>query len=134
MFKMVNATNDNIDLLKRIRFESIPVTLVSDDLIKYVNEMTEKYLSYFKLIIVDDAIAGVFLAYPFLDGTIIDELFIYEEHRHKGIGTAIINDLAEFPIYVWVYKENKYAIEMYKNLGFKIVLESETRFQLKKTQ
>ena len=89
MFKMVNATNDNIDLLKRIRFESIPVTLVSDDLIKYVNEMTEKYLSYFKLIIVDDAIAGVFLAYPFLDGTIIDELFIYEEHRQDRKRTRL---------------------------------------------
>lgn len=33
-------------------------------------------------------------------------------------------------IYLWVYKENKNAISLYKKIGFNIIKETETRFYM----
>lgn len=35
------------------------------------------------------------------------------------------------PIYLWVYKQNKKAIKLYKRLGFKIINETDTRYFMK---
>ena len=34
-------------------------------------------------------------------------------------------------VYLWVYKENERAISLYKDLGFKIIDETEERFYMK---
>ena len=43
------------------------------------------------------------------DGVILDEIYLEEEYRNKGIGTEIIKNILKnnFIVYLWVYKKNK---------------------------
>lgn len=56
-----------------------------------------------------------------------------EEYRNKGLGTDIIKNILKINpiVYLWVYKENKKAISLYKKLNFKIIDETENRFYMK---
>ena len=48
----------------------------------------------------------------------------------KGIGTNILNNILNnnSKVYLWVYKENTLALNLYKKLGFKIKETTETRY------
>ncbi len=67
------------------------------------------------------------------DGVLLDEIFIEEDYRNKGVGTDIItsiifeNDI----VYLWVYKLNTKAISLYKKLGFTIIQETDSRYYMK---
>ena len=63
---------------------------------------------------------------------LIDEIFIEESYRDKGIGTNIINAILKEHdiVYLWVYKENIKAISLYKKLGFEVVEETQTRYYM----
>ena len=63
----------------------------------------------------------------------IDEIYLEEEYRNKGIGTKIIMDILNNNdvVYLWVYKENEKAISLYKKLGFNVIEETESRYYMK---
>lgn len=47
---------------------------------------------------------------------LLDEIFIEEEYRIKGIGTRVIKEIINelnTNIYLWVYKENAKASKLY---------------------
>ena len=69
----------------------------------------------------------------YLDGVLLDEIFIEEEYRNNKIGTQIIsNVLSNYSIvYLWVYKSNSKAIKLYEKLGFNIIKSTETRYFMK---
>ena len=50
------------------------------------------------------------------DGVILDEIYLEEEYRNKGIGTEIIKNILKnnFIVYLWVYKKNIKVISLYK--------------------
>ena len=61
------------------------------------------------------------------------EIYLEEEYRNKGIGTKIIMDILNNNdvVYLWVYKDNKKALSLYKKLGFNVLEETETRYYMK---
>lgn len=67
------------------------------------------------------------------DGKLLDEIYLEEEYRNKGIGTKIIMDILNNNdvVYLWVYKENEKAISLYKKLGFNVIEETESRYYMK---
>ena len=67
------------------------------------------------------------------DGTLLDEIYLEEKYRNKGIGTNIIKEVINNNdiIYLWVYKENVQAISLYKKLGFNVIEETESRYYMK---
>ena len=67
------------------------------------------------------------------DGVLLDEIYIEEQYRNKGIGKDIIRNVLKGSdvVYLWVYKENERAISLYKDLGFKVIDETEERFYMK---
>lgn len=67
------------------------------------------------------------------DGVILDEIYLEEEYRNKGIGTEIIKNILKnnFIVYLWVYKKNIKVISLYKKMKFKIIDEIENRYYMK---
>lgn len=139
MYTLVNATENNIELIKDIKLETIfssPDEFGEEDTDKikeYVDMSVKEFLDCYKLVIINDSIAGIFFVRDFEDGVLIDEIYLYDEYRNKGIGTDLINSVSNPNIYLWVYKNNEKAISLYKKLGFNIIEETETRYKMKKT-
>lgn len=138
MYKLIDATSNNIELIKDIKFETIisnPSEFGTDEIEKikeYVDVTVKEFLDKIKMIIINDSIAGIFLVRDFEDGVLLDEIYLYDEYRNQGIGTELINSIKDPKVYLWVYKNNTKAISLYKHLGFEIIEETETRYKMKK--
>lgn len=64
-------------------------------------------------------------------GLLLDEIFIQKEYRDKGLGSSIIKNYVlnnDDNIYLWVYKDNIKAINLYNKIGFKVREETDTRY------
>ncbi len=138
-YELIKATSKDIDLLMEYKYKSIlpyaPDT--SKEYIKrienYVKKNTPKQIDDYRLITVDGKLAGCLLVTPEDDGVLLDEIYIEEEFRGKGLGTDIIKKIISQNkvVYLWVYKENKIALSLYKKLGFFMVEETESRIKMK---
>lgn len=139
MFTLVDANINNVELIKDIKLENIFSCSSEfgeediDRIKEYVDMTAKEFLSDSKIIIINDAIAGIFIVRNFEDGLLIDEIYLYDEYRNKGIGTELINSVKHENIYLWVYKNNTKAISLYKKIGFEIIDETETRYKMKKS-
>ena len=138
MYKLIKATEMNIELIKDIKLETIfssPDEFAegNEDKIKeYIDMSVKEFLDDTKMVIINDSIAGIFLVRNFEDGVLIDEIYLYDEYRNKGIGTKLINSVKNKNVYLWVYKNNEKAINLYTKLGFKVIDETETRYKMKR--
>ena len=135
-YKVVDAKEKDIDILTSIKL----VTMIDDEMDKVLsyNEKTkirksvdkniERTCELYKVIYVDNKIAGAYLVLPYDDGYIVDEIYLFEEYRNNGIGTKIMNDLIEEyrTLYIWVYKNNINAIRLFEKLGFMLITSGRT--------
>ena len=102
-----------------------------DKINKYVYDDISKLINEYKNIIYKEMIIGSFLIKEMDEGILLDEIYIEEEYRNMGITSSIINDLKiNDDIYLWVYKENNVAIDLYKKLGFNIIEETNSRYYM----
>lgn len=136
MYKLVNASVDNIELIKNIKIEIITASDNEvdnyEELIEYVDNSVKESIDLYKLIIINGCISGIFLKKDFDNYTLIDEIYIYDEYRKHGIASDIIRSIDAKNIHLWVYKNNESAINLYKKSGFNIIDETNTRFRMKK--
>ncbi|MBP3766591.1 MAG: GNAT family N-acetyltransferase [Bacilli bacterium] len=104
-----------------------------DKINNYVTNEVPKLISDYCNIIVDNKIVGCLLLTNEDDGRLLNEIYLEEEYRNKGIGTSIIKDILNNNdiVYLWVYKENIQAISLYKKLGFVVIEETESRYYMK---
>lgn len=127
-YKIVDAKEEHIDMLISIKL----LTMIDDDIhkkltreekanikkniTKSVNENYQKY----KLLFFNGEMIGSYLVLDYLDGKIIDQIYINEKYRNKGIGNAVVRDILSENdnLYVWVYKSNKLALNFFDSLGF----------------
>ena len=67
------------------------------------------------------------------DGVLLNEIYLEESYRDKGIGTDIIRTviLKNNTVYLFVYKSNVRAVSLYLKLGFRMIEETETRYYMK---
>ena len=102
-----------------------------DRINKYVTSEVPRLINDYCNIIVDNKIVGCILLTK--NGKLLDEIYLEEEYRNKGIGTKIIMDILDNNdvVYLWVYKENEKAISLYKKLGFNVIEETESRYYMK---
>ncbi|HAF07105.1 MAG: GNAT family N-acetyltransferase [bacterium] len=70
---------------------------------------------------------GNLIIYGFFRYGIVEELFVKKEFRNKGIGRSLVKEIMkQFKrlkvkvVFVTTEKENKEAIDLYKELGFKL--------------
>ena len=99
----------------------------------YVKNNVPKILDNYSNIVVGNKVVGCLLVVNKDDGVLLDEIYIEEQYRNKGIGKYIIRNVLKGSdvVYLWVYKENERAISLYKDLGFKVIDETEERFYMK---
>ena len=138
-YKLIKSFNDDIEKLidykKKTSFEYAN-DLSENEINKinnYVKNNVPKLLNNYSNIVVDDKVVGCLLLIDKDDGTLLDEIYLVEEYRNKGIGTNIIKEVINNNdiIYLWVYKENVQAISLYKKLGFNVIEETESRYYMK---
>ena len=138
-YKLIKSSINDIDILieykKRTIFEYAK-DLPEEEINKinnYVKINVPKLLNDYSNIIVDNKVIGCLLLTNKDDGVLLDEIYLEEEYRNKGIGTDIIKNVIKENdiIYLWVYKENIKAISLYKKLGFNIIDETESRYYMK---
>lgn len=138
-YKLIKSSNDDvnklIDYKKKTIFEYAN-NLSQEEIDKinnYVNNNVPKLINNYSNIVVDNKVVGCLLLTNKDDGILLDEIYLEEEYRNKGIGTSIIKDIIanNSIVYLWVYKENIKAISLYNKLGFKVIEETESRNYMK---
>ena len=104
-----------------------------DKINKYVTSEVPRLINDYCNIIVDNKIVGCLLLTNKHDGKLLDEIYLEEDYRDKGIGTKIIKNILNNNdiVYLWVYKENVKAISLYKKLEFYVIKETESRYYMK---
>ncbi len=138
-YKLESASEKDIERIKKYKLNTIfeyakdldkeEVEKIND----YVNEITPKQIFKYKNIVLNNIVIGSFLITKNENGLLLDEIFIDEQYRNKGIGTSIIKDIVSESnnnIYLWVYKENIKAINLYNKLGFNIKEETDSRYYM----
>lgn len=138
-YKIEKATKSDIPRLKDYKLKTIfeYVGELSKEEITKINDYVENNipieLENYKIIYVNNEKVGCLLVENKDDGVLLNEIFLEEEYRNKGIGTDIIKDVITKNdiVYLWVYKSNIKAVSLYKRLGFNIIEETKTRYYMK---
>lgn len=138
-YQLENAIFDDLNLLIKYKLSTIfeyAKDLEQEEITNihnYVNSQISKQLDGYKIIKLDNKIIGCLLVLEHLDGVILNEIFIEEEYRNKGIGTKILRNILSNNsiVYLWVYKNNIKAIKLYEKFGFNIIENTETRYFMK---
>ena len=137
-YKLVKSSINDIDILIKYKKETIfeyAKNLSNEEIDRinnYVTNNIPKELNNYNNIVINNKIIGCLLITNIDDGILLDEIYLEEEYRNKGIGTSIIKNIIDnnSNIYLWVYKLNKQAINLYKKLGFIIIDETDTRYYM----
>ena len=138
-YKLIKSSCNDIEKLINYKKKTIfeyAKDLSNDEINKinnYVKNNVPKLLNNYSNIVVDNKIVGCLLLTNKDDGILLDEIYLEEEYRNKGIGTDIIKEVIDNYdiIYLWVYKENLKAISLYKKVGFVVIEETESRYYMK---
>ena len=135
-YKLEFATKDDIELL--ISYKLATILDYAKDLPKgeiekitnYVKTIVPTQIDDYEIIIINNKKIGCLLLENYEDGILLNELYLDKNYRRKGIGTNILNNILNnnSKIYLWVYKENIFALNLYKKLGFKIKEITKTRY------
>ena len=134
-YNLINATSNDIDYIKKSKLYNI--FTYADDLPKdeimrinnYVDEHIPVEITDYKIIMCSNDRVGCLLVTKKDDGVILDEIYLEEEYRNKGIGTDIIKNILKNNSIV--YLKNIKAISLYKKMKFKIINETENRYYMK---
>lgn len=138
-YELINSSKNDIERLIKYKKETIyefannlseeEINRINNYIITNVPKLLDNYFN----IVINNKVIGCVLITNKDDGKLLDEIYIEEKFRNKGIGTSIIKDIIRENtiVYLWVYKENKQAISLYKKLGFKVIDETDSRYYMK---
>lgn len=135
-YSLINCSENDINTIVEYKCNNIfeyatDITLEEKNKItNYVIKDINEELHNFKMIIFDNKIVGTIGVIDYKDGKMIDEIFIEEDYRNRGIGTDIINNvlMCNDKVYLWVYINNVKAVRLYKRLGFVVKETSKERY------
>lgn len=99
-------------------------------IINYVEKNINSEIHDYKVIKIEGQIIGCLYIRPFEDGILLDEIYVKKAYRNRKIGSTLIKQILEENkiVYLWVYKKNVIALNLYKKLGFKVKEETNTRY------
>ena len=138
-YELLNASINDIERLKKYKQKNIfEYAKDLDDLEiekinNYVNETIPKEVDEYKNIVLNKKIIGSFLLTKNGEDLLLEEIFIEEHYRNKGIGESVLRYILSNinnNVYLWVYKDNIKAIKLYNKLGFNIKEETDTRYYM----
>ena len=138
-YKLENASIKDIERIKKYKLNTIfeyAKNLDKEEVEKinnYVNKTISNQIFEYKNIVLNNIIVGSFLITKNENGLLLDEIFIEEQYRNKGIGTSIIKDVvskSNSNVYLWVYKDNIKAVNLYNKIGFNIKEKTDSRYYM----
>ena len=138
-YKLENASIKDIERIKKYKLNTIfeyAKDLDKEEVEKinnYVNKTISNQIFEYKNIVLNNIIVGSFLITKNENGLLLDEIFIEEQYRNKGIGTSIIKDVvskSNSNVYLWVYKDNIKAFNLYNKIGINIKEETDSRYYM----
>ena len=138
-YKLENASIKDIERIKKYKLNTIfeyAKDLDKEEVEKinnYVNKTISNQIFEYKNIVLNNIIVGSFLITKNENGLLLDEIFIEEKYRNKGIGTSIIKGVVSKSnnnVYLWVYKDNIKAVNLYNKLGFNVKEETDNRYYM----
>lgn len=138
-YKLENVSIKDIERIKKYKLNTIfeyAKDLDKEEVEKinnYVNKTISNQIFEYKNIVLNNIIVGSFLITKNENGLLLDEIFIEEQYRNKGIGTSIIKDVvskSNSNVYLWVYKDNIKAFNLYNKIGFNIKEETDSRYYM----
>ena len=138
-YKLENASIKDIERIKKYKLNTIfeyAKDLDKEEVEKinnYVNKTISNQIFEYKNIVLNNIIVGSFLITKNENGLLLDEIFIEEQYRNKGIGTSIIKDVVSKSnnnVYLWVYKDNIKAVNLYNKIGFNIKEKTDSRYYM----
>lgn len=135
-YELIEAKNEDFEFIKNAKIITIFdfAKNLSDeereDILSYVDRFTAKFLKDYKIISINNRKSGVFLIRDYEDGVLLDEIYLMPKYRNLGIGSNIIKSeiIKHNKVYLWVYKENSKAVDLYKRLGFDVYEDKGERF------
>lgn len=103
-----------------------------DAVLNWMNKKIHQWIDEYVCIVVNEKVAGYYRLHK-EDGKVeLDDFYILSSFQNQGIGSIVMNKLikeVEFPIYLYVFNQNKGAVAFYERFGFKKIQEvSDTRF------
>ena len=130
MYELVKPKIKDKELLIKYKMELTNHNIDTDKVLKKVKKDINTYYRKYKLIIYDKKIVG----YLYNEKNIINEIYIDNNYRNLGIGTNIINDIISKykETYIYIFKDNKKALKLYKKLEFKVIKESKLSYLMKR--
>ena len=136
MYYLTKANDDDFDFIKRAKITTIfdYAKNISNEereqILSYVDRFTNKFLKDYRIIKNKNEKLGVFLVRDYEDGVLLDEIYLLPQYRNLGIGSDIIkNELKKHnKMYLYVYKENVKAVNLYKRLGFHVFEDKNERY------
>lgn len=141
MYDLFMASELDVEKLKEYKLKSILEYALElsnqekNEIQTYVEKMVPIQLKNYQMIKVEDKKVGCLLVEKQEDGVLLDEIYLEEPYRNKGIGTNMIQNIINQydTIHLWVYKRNQKAISLYHKLGFQIESETDNRYYMKYT-
>lgn len=127
-YEIVDAKEKDIDLLVSMRL----VTILNEEMDKGLSVLERnkvhqsilkdvgEHFAEYKLLYYKNKVIGSYLLVPYLEGKMIDMLFLFEDYRRQGIGSFLIKQLKESTptLYMWTYAKNKETLSFLHRLGF----------------
>lgn len=138
-YDLVQSTDEDIEKLikykKNIIYEYAGYLSKQEiyEINNYVISNVKNDIENYYNVVINGKIVGSLLLKDNEDGKLLDEVYLEENYRNKGIGTNIIKRILDSNevVYLWVYKKNIKAISLYKKLGFNVIEETESRYYMK---
>lgn len=137
-YELVKSSNKDIDRLVEYKKKTVyeyakdlareDIDRINNYIIKEIPNLINDYCN----IVVNNKIVGCLLLTRKDNVNLLDEIYIENDYRNKKIGTNIIKDILKNNdnVYLWVYKDNKKAISLYKRMGFSICESTDTRYYM----
>jgi len=136
-FERITKEDNNVifELFKSLvfKYENLKEIDVEKILKWEQRKLDERTSEYFSILFNGNKVGYVHI-YENNGVTQLDDFYILEPYRNKGIGSMVLEDLlkSHSPVELVVFKENLIALNLYKKFGFVITQEiSDTRVLMK---
>ena len=106
-----------------------------DAAMDWVKRKIEKTISQYTRIYKDGELCGYFSFNPDGEKYELDDFYIFEGFRGQGIGTYVLEKClsdTDKTVFLYVFKKNTVALNMYIKHGFKPVKDLGTRYIMEK--